>query len=541
MKRLLLIVATLFVASSQFLPVRAQNSYNIDPVSGEDYSLSCTALLIGKDASTDGSVMTSHSCDGNYRTWMRIEPSKTFAEGATDSIYWGLLHTEEAHDMRGTTLKGTIPAPSKDTYAYLNTGYPCLNEKQLAIGETTFGGRREFQNKEGMFLIEELQRLALQRTSTAREAIKLIGELVAEFGYGDGGECLTFADKKEVWQLEIVGSGAEGKPSALWVAQRVPDDHVGISANIPRIAEVDFNNSDYFMYSADIKERAKSLGFWDGKEPFVFYKVINNEDRKNFGIRDFFVLNTLAPSLGLSMDDEELPFSVKPEKKVSPQQASAIYRETYEGTEWDMTKDLMVDVKERGSDEVIETIQSPIMNNWMSTDMRNLLNTIKPDLVAYNRTVSVCWCAYSHVIQVRGWLPDEIGAVCYMSVDNPAQSPRIPIYSGTIALPTEFDVCGQKRKRDDAILWRFRETNRLAQVAWGKSRESMEAEILRLEDKIFMEQPAVEKYAKELIESGETQKAKEFITNYTADFTGATIYSWERLGEKYWEMFGRGF
>lgn len=537
MKKKLLFIATMLVAS---LPLKAQNSYNIDPVSGEDYSLSCTALLVGKDASTDGSVMTSHSCDGNYRTWMRIEPRKTFETGMLDYIYWGLLHTEEAHDMRGTTLKGTIPAPSKETYAYLNTGYPCLNEKQLAIGETTFGGRKELKNKEGMFLIEELQRLALQRTSTAREAIQLIGELVAEFGYGDGGECLTFADKNEVWQLEIVGSGTKGKPSALWVAQRVPDDHVGISANIPRIAEVYFENSDYFMYSEDIRKRAKSLGYWDGKEPFVFYKIISDEGRKNFGIRDFFVLNSFAPSLGLSMDDEELPFSVKPEKKVSPQQAIAVYRETYEGTQWDMLQNLKVEVTDKETKEK-SIVVSPITNYWMSSDFRTLINTLKPDAIEFNRTVSVCWCGYSHVIQVRGWLPDEIGAVCYMSVDNPAQSPRIPIYSGTIALPSEFDVCGQKRKRDDAILWRFRETNRLAQVAWGKSKESMEAEALRLEEKMFMEQPVIEKHVKELIDAGEVEKAKEFITNYIADFTGAAIYSWERLGEKYWEMFGRGF
>ncbi|MEG1634298.1 MAG: C69 family dipeptidase [Rikenellaceae bacterium] len=506
------------------------SAQEIDPISGQDYSESCTALLVGKKASTDGSTMTSHSCDGNYRSWATIVPAKKFDSSHRDSIIWGLLKTEEAHDFRGTKVKGTIPSVAQ-TFAYLNVGYPCMNEKQLAIGETTFGGRKELRNEEGLFLIEELQRIALQRCTTARQAIRLIGSLAEEYGYGDSGECLTFADPNEVWQFEITGSGA-GTPSALWVAQRVPDDHVGISANIPRIADVDFNNADYFMYSKDLKKKAQKLGFWDGKEPFKFYKVVRTG--KPFAIRDFFVLNMMAPSLKLSIDAEELPFSVKPDKKVSPTDAINVYRQTYEGTPWDMTQNLKVVVKG-------DTITSPIVNNWMSNDFRNLINTLKPGTIEFNRTVSVCWCSYSHVVQCRSWLPDEIGAVAYFSYDNPSQSPRIPIYSGTLSLPDNFGVCGQKRYRSDAALWNFRETNRLAQVAWGKSRNIQEAEIIRLENKMFAEQASLENEAKKLIDKGENQKAKELITKYTADFAGVAANAWDKLKAKYWEMFGRGF
>ncbi len=505
---------------------------DIDPISGVDYGESCTALLVGKKASTDGSTMTSHSCDGNYTTWTTIIPAKTNEKGSLDTIYWNRFKSEEPHDMRGVTIKGTIPAAQK-TYRYVNVGYPCLNEKQLAIGETTFGGRKELKNEDGLLVIEELQRIVLQRTSTAREAIKLIGELVAEYGYGDAGECLTFADKNEVWQLEITGSGA-GKPSALWVAQRVPDDHIGISANIPRISTVDFNNPNYFMYSADLKKRAKDLGYWDGKEPFKFWKVVMEDGKKPFAIRDYFILNMFAPSLNLSMDMDELPFSVKPDRKISPEDAISIYRQQYEGTPYDMSQNLKVAVKG-------DTIVSPIVNNWMSADFRNLINAVKPETIAFQRTVGVCWCAYSHIIQVRGWLPDEIGGVMYYSVDNPAQSPRIPIYAGTTELPAEYAVCGQKRYRDDALLWRFREANRLAQVAWGKSRESMESEQLRLERKMFDEQAAVEAHVKSLLEAGKNEEAAQYLNNYTADFTGTAIYAWERLKRKYWAMFGRGF
>lgn len=532
-----LILSALFFAVTA-IPSFAQSK--IDPYTGANFAESCTSIVVGKNASTDGSTMTSHTCDGNYRAWLNIAPRKKFAENHKDSILGGMLKTEEPHDKRGITVKGTIPS-IPETYAFLNTGYPSMNEKQLAIGETTFEGREELMNEEGFFLIEELQRVALQRTKTAREAITLIGKLVAEYGYGDSGETLTIIDPNETWMLEIAGSGKKGKPAALWAAQRIPDDHVGVSANISRIAEIDFNNPDYFMYSADLKERAKKLGFWDGKETFKFYKVVSGE--KPFQIREYFILSTMAPSLNLDINAEELPFSVKPNKKVSPQQLLAYFRETYEGTEWDMCKNLKVTVKikdENGKDTT-KVITSPIVNNWSTRDFQNLVNALQPDVLKFNRTIAVCWCSYSQVIQCRSWLPDEIGAVSYFSFDNPGQSPRIPIYSGTINLPESFSISGQQRYRPESAMWKFREANRLAQVAWGKTRESMEREIAAFETKMFEELPVIEARAAQLIKEGKTQEAKELITRYTHDFSGAAASRWEELKAKYWAMFARGF
>ena len=156
----------------------------------------CTAMLVGRKASTDGSVMTSHSCDSNYRTWVTMEPEKTAKPGETDEIKWGLLHTEEPYDMRGVTVKGSIPAV-EHTYSYLNTAYPCMNEKQLAMGESTTDGKEELVNHNGLFLIEELERIALQRCDNARDAIRLMGSLAEQYGFGDWGECLTVIDKNE--------------------------------------------------------------------------------------------------------------------------------------------------------------------------------------------------------------------------------------------------------------------------------------------------------------------------------------------------------
>ena len=510
----------------------------IDP-DGPGYSENCTTIMVGRRASSDGSVMTSHSCDGNYRTWLEIYPHQKFEQGAMHQVYAGMLHTEEAWDMTKVVLKGEIPEAS-ETFAFLNTAYPCLNEKQLAIGETTIYGREELVNQNGMFLIEELEKIALQRCRTAREAIALIGHLAEEYGYADLAECITLADPKEVWQLEIAGSG-KGKPSSIWCAERIPDENIGVCANIPRISDIDFRNHDYFMYSTDLQNVAKNIGYWDGKEPLKFWKIING--KKPFSIREFYILSTLAPSLNLSFDAVELPFSVKPEKKQSPRDIMKFFRETYEGTQWDMTKNLLITVKEKDKDgkETERQVKSPIISNWMNNDIRNLLNAIKPGLVERQRTIAIAGCSYSHVIQCRDWLPDEVGAVAWFSFDNPGESPRIPIFSGVLSLPPSFNVCGQPRYRTDAAIWSFREANRLATINWSKGRTLIEQAVQEFEDKAFTELPSIEKRVIELVKDGKNEDAKKFVTSYTNSFADATMRRWEDLKVTLWGMFGRGF
>ena len=506
---------------------------------GPGYGENCTTIMVGRLASTDGSVMTSHSCDGNYRTWLEIFPHLKYEKGVMHPVLWGMLHTEESWDMTKVTKKGEIPEVT-ETYAYLNTAYPCLNEKQLAIGETTIYGREELRNEDGLFPIEELEKIALQRCKTAREGIALIGKMAEEFGYADYAECISLADPKEVWQLEISGSG-KGKPSAIWCAQRIPDENVGVCANIPRISTIDFKNSDYFMYSTDLQNVAKKLGYWDGKEPLKFWKVING--KKPFAIREYYIFSTLAPSLNLLYDAEELPFSVKPEKKLSPHDVMKYFRETYEGTQWDMTKNLLITVKEKDKDgkEIEKRVKSPVINNWMSNDLRTMLNEVKPGLVERQRTIAIAGCSYSHVIQCRSWLPDEVGAVAWFSFDNPGESPRIPIFSGVLSLPASFSICGQQRYRTDAAIWSFREANRLATVNWARGRTLIEPAVKELEDKAFEELPTVEKRVTELVKEGKNEDAKKYVTAYTNNFAGSAMKRWEDMKVTLWGMFGRGF
>lgn len=500
---------------------------------------SCTSIMVGKLASTDGSVMTSHTCDGGYRTWVEMVPAKDHKDGAMRPVYGGLMHTSSVKDRTGVEKKGEIPQV-KHTYAYLNTAYPCLNEKQLAMGETTISGRRELVNPKGYFMIEELAAVGLERCATAREAIRVMGELAEKYGYGDWGECLTIADPKEVWHFEITGEGTDNI-GALWAAQRIPDDHVGVSANIPRISTIDFNDKDYFMTCTNLKEKAKKLGFWDGKEPFKFYKVISKG--KPFSLREYFILSTLAPSLNLSYDADELPFSVKPEHKVSPKEVMEYYRETYEGSKWDMTKNLTVTQKLKNKDGSTRdtTFKSPVAQPWMGRDVMALFNSLRPETVNSVRTVAVAWCAYSHIIQCRDWLPEEVGAVAWFSMDNPAESPRVPIFSGVTRLPKNYGVCGQNSYRDDAALWTYRRANRLAQVNWAKGRNLIEPAVLAFEDKAMMEMPQLEAKVKELVNAGKKEEAKELVTQYTNNFAYSTLSKWDELEQQFWEMFGRGF
>lgn len=523
----------------------------------ENYAESCTSIMVGKKASTDGSVMTAHSCDSNYRTWLTMEKSKSFKAGEMQPVYLGLLHTEEPDDMRNVEKKGEIPAPTDPTYRFLNVAYPCMNEKQLAIGETTTVGKTSLRRLDGIFMIEELERIALERCSTARQAIALIGSLAEEFGYLDEGECLTIADKNEVWHFEIYGNGKlpqdpkakkskkapVDKPGALWVAQRIPDDHVGVSANIPRIGAVDFNNPDMFMYSKGLKERAQALGLWSGEGDFVFYKVVSDEP-KPFSYREFYVLSTMAPSLNLQFDADELPFSVKPDKKVSPEDMFAYYRATYEGTEFDQIKDLSVEVdrkrKENGQTIYYKEVVYPV-STFMSGDMRALLNKLKPGVTPRMRNIAAIQCSYSLIMQCRDWLPDEIGGVAYFSFDNPAQSLRIPIYAGTTQLPKGWNVCGQHRYRKDAAIWSYRETNRIATIYWGKTRHLIEPQVTFYQEQMMQECAQVEKQVEQLLKDGKNGDAALILNNFTQKLASATSKTWEDVKGDLWIIFARGF
>jgi len=510
---------------------------------------SCTSIQVGRLATVDGSVITCHTCDGPYRQWVNIVPHQEWPDKSMNKIYSGKMHTETSTDLRGIIQSGEIPQVP-ETYRFLNTAYPALNEQGLAIGETTIGGRRELINNEGMFMIEELERLALERCKTAREAIKLIGELVKQYGYGDYGECITIADGKEVWHFEIMGAGPLEK-GAVWAAVRIPDDHVGISANIPRIPEIDLKNPDRYMASENVFQVAQDMGWWDPKsgKPFKFWEAYGGGRGKPFSTREYFVLNKLAPSLKLTMDLPELPFSVKPEKKLSVRDVLAIYRDPYEGTDLDATRNmpLFPQPQRRRPGEPApaqpatpQMVPSNIVSAWMPRDIIMLANALKPGTVQPSRTIPISGCAYATVLQVRGWLPPSVGAICWFAFDNPAMSARIPIFAGTLELPPSFEICAQHNFRLDSAAWAFRRANRLATLKWGTTRKTIEAVIVEFEDKAFADLPLLEKKVQEILASKTPDKepftVEKYLTKYTNDMARSAIQKYMELGDKFWML-----
>jgi len=471
---------------------------------------------------------------------------KDYPRDTVMSVYEGRMHTEYPGSLDGMKEKGKIPQ-ARHTYRFLDTAYPCLNEKQLAIGETTYSGLDTMVNKEGMFMIEELERIVLERCSTAREAITLMGKLIKEYGYGDGGECLTIADPNEVWIFEVQGEGPK-KKGGVWAAVRIPDDHIAVSANVSRIGKLDLNDKDNYMASDNVKDVAKKMGLWDGKEEFSFWKAYSKgnymNEPKNYSVRELFIMQQLAPDAGLNDSMEELPLSVKPGKKVSVEDVARLLGSYYEGTDMNLSGRLKVKnskKKEGDGQEVPDSVVSPVANPWMQPDEIAVYEALGDSAMHNIRTVSVPWCAYSTIIQCRDWLPDGVGGVAWICLDNPGQSPRFPVFAGTTDLPDMLKVCGQHRTRDDAAIWHYRKANKLATVRWGVARKTLEPARDYFLKKGKRELPVIEGEYKKLLDAGNEKEAAQLLTDYTRDFFGATILRWDELGNSYWRDRWKGF
>ena len=544
MKKTLLLSAALCL----LMPAQSLAQDNEEPQWGTRYPMSCTSIMVGKKASADGSVMTSHTCDSWYRTWMQVVPARDYERDTVTAIYDGRMHTQSAQDSTKMYRKGVIPQV-RHTYRYLDTAYPCLNEKQLAIGETTISGRDTLQNKKGMFMIEELERIALERCATAREAIRLMGDLVKRYGYGDSGECLTIADKNEVWIFEVFGEGPK-KTGGVWAAVRIPDDEIAVSANISRISRLDLADTDRYMASDNVFDVAKKLKLWDGKEEFCFWKVYSGGnyfgEKKNYSVREWYIMDQLAPSLHLCDTVAELPLSVRPDQKVSAEQVMRLLGSYYEGTPKNLSGRHKLPNPKRKDKEgkIVETepdsIVSPFSNPWMRPDEINMYYALGDSVMKNIRTVSVPWCAYSTVIQLRSWLPDEVGGVAWVALDNPGESPRFPIFCGTTQLPRLLQTCGQHTDRDDAALWHFRKANRLATVRWGTYRKTLEPLRDYFIEKGQRELPFVSDTWQQL-QQQDPKKAEQMLNGYTADFFGATILRWDEMARQLWRQTWTGF
>jgi dipeptidase len=487
----------------------------------------CTSIMVGRGASADGSVITSHTCDSRKdRTWFDIAaPQK---HGGEDScrVYSGLRFIRNPDDQDGVAVVGTIPQVSR-TYGYINTAYPCMNDRQLAIGESTFGGREELRNKGAMIACEELCRLALERAATAREAIRVMDALTREYGYNDGGECLTIADRNEVWHLEILGCGAD-RVGAVWAARRIPDDHVGITANASRIMEVDLDDPDFFMASDNVLDVAVRNGWWDpdSGEPFRFCYAYDPEGRRSMAARrrEWRVFDLLAPSLELDPNGENHPFSVKPDTLVTIARLMEIFRDTYEGTDFDMTKNMLVpDPENEGA-----FIKSPYANPFMDYDMMPLFKINGGWGWRGERCIARYYCTYVTITQSRDWLPDPIGGLVWLGWDNPAMTVYAPVYCGITDTPAAYQVCGRHEFRRDCAWWAFNRVADLSAQKWGHMRVDVDSVRVAFETEALSAQGEIEEEACALYRKS-PKRARRFLTEYAMEFC-------DRITRAYWDL-----
>ena len=488
----------------------------------------CTSLLVGRLATADGSTMTSHSCDsGTDRTWISIEPRQSHAPASMDTIWLEPKRTAGPNDPNRVPA-GEIPQVAV-TFKFLNAAYPIMNEHQLAIGETTTGGKRELKSEEGLIDAPELYRLILERATTAREAIRLADELTKEYGYNDWGECFTFADPEEVWFFEILGPG-RGRIGAVWAAVRLPDDHVAVSANAHRIRQIDLGDPDRYLASENVFSLAQEMGWWspDSGEPFEFCYAYADRTSLYSRRREWRALSLLAPSLGLDANAENSPLSVKPEKKVTVQDLLAIFRDYYADTPYDMTRRLTA-VNRQG-----ETVKSPVANPFMNADLRELLG------VERERTIASPTATYVQITQSRSWLPDPIGGIVWLGYDNPATTPHIPFYIGITQMPESYMVDGRRAYREDSAWWAFRRATKLTHFRYQPMKEVVREVWEPIEREAFARQASLEEEALRLY-GEDPARAEAFLTEYCHNLANRTVERYWRLGDELWTRFNREF
>lgn len=497
----------------------------------------CTTITAGKSATADGSVFTSHTCDSHRdRCWMDIIPSKTHPEGSTVTMF----KIEKCDSFAMPTVRdipiGEIPQVKK-TYGYINTTLPCINEHQLSIGESTIYARKSLQSDKGIIDLYRLHKLILERCTTAREAIKLTGDLTQKYGWIDRGECLTIADKNEVWHLEIVGAG-KGNIGSIWAAQRVPDYHVSVNANASRIRQIDLSNPDYFMASDNIFSVAQDSGWWnpeDGAFEFCYAYDPNGRHKMSSRRREWRVFDLLAPSLKLNPTSENFPFSIKPDTLVTLEKLVRIFQDYYEGTEFNMVKNITW-VNENGETEI-----SPLANPFMPYDMNPLFKINGGWGWRGERTIARWYTVYATIIQTRGWLPDEIGGVVWLAWDNAATSIYTPLYCSISDVAESFKTPARiKGYSRESAWWAFNRLGTLAAQRWGDMRKDVNNVWRPLQKKLFDSQKEIDEQALKLYKK-DPALAKKYLQEYSMKWCETTVKKAWELGDFLWTKYDEKF
>jgi len=501
------------------------------------YRDGCTVIIVGKNASVDGSVITTHTCDCGVCDWTwRYVPAADHEPGSMRKIYhidqfrsWppdkGLKWERYVDDYTGLEIP-EIP----HTHAYIHGAFGYMNDQQVAMGESTIGCLKKMENPTpaAKFDITMLTLIAMERAKSAREAIKIMGELAEKYGYGftDTGEMLAVADPNEVWIFEIMPVGPlwtpeSGKPGAVWCAQRVPDDHVSVCPNESRIGEIDLKNKEYFMASSNVISFAVEQGLYDPKsgKPFNWKKAYSPSEHsaKSSGgsrARLWRFFDLVAPSAKLNPDtpNMELPFSVKPDKKLSVYDVMMLTRDKYEGTQFSPSRGLQ---------------GGPFLNpNYLPYGFElegKRYNTARP--------ISVNRAEYVTVTQSRSWLPNPVGGLVWVCFGAQDTSCYMPFYIGVKEIPRSFEVGDHWVFDRNSARWAFDYVDFHAQVVYSLAIEDVRAAQQMWEKPAVERTPLIDRIAEELYRKDPAQ-ASQFLTDYCLNNANRVVEAWWELGDE---------
>lgn len=473
-------------------------------------AFACTGLLVGKKASTDGSVMISYAADshtlyGEMYRW----PAAVWPKGT-------LL---EVNDWDSGKYLGKI-AQVENTYSVVGN----MNEHQLAITESTFGGRPELVDSTGIIDYGSLIYITLQRAKTAREAIRVMADLVKTYGYFSAGETFSIADKNEAWVMEMIGKGV-GNKGAVWVAIRIPDDCISAHANQARIQQIPFNDKENCLYSPDVVTFAKQKGYFAGNDKdFCFAKAYAPYD---FGslracearVWSFFrkydpAIEKYATFVKGDPTQEPMPLYIKPNRKLSVADVQNGMRDHFEGTDLDMTKDA-------GAGPFKVPYRWRPMH--FKVDGQEYLN---------ERAIATQQSAFVIVPQMRNWLPDAIGGILWFAVDDADMALFNPIYCSSLQVPECYRV-GNGDLLNFSWTSAFWIHNWVANMAYHKY-SFMIKDIRNLQNEIEAGhqhvQPGIEKAALEMYNKNPNE-AIRFLTWYSTTTADQATARWKQLGE----------
>ncbi len=482
-------------------------------------SAACTNFLFTKGATVDGSVMITYSADSHTLYGeLYFKPAKDYPAGAMMEVYeWDT----------GKHL-GKIPQVSH-TYSCVGN----MNEFQVAVGETTFGGRDELQHqKDATMDYGSMMYISIQRAKTAREAIKIMTDLAATYGYYSEGESISVSDANEAWILEIISKG-DGQKGAVWVARRIPDGYVSAHANQARITQFPLNDPDNCMYAKDVITFARSKGYFDGKdEEFSFsdtYAPVSFSGARACEARVWAMFNRVNRDMGQYQDyamgnvkkgkwgyaTNRMPLWIKPDHKISSQEAMNLMRDHYEGTKMDMTNDIGA---------------GPFACPYRWRPM-----TWKVDSVDYvnERAVSTQQTGFVFVAQSRGYLPDPIGGIFWFGVDDTYTTVFSPMYCGITKVPPAYaEGNGTILKYSPtSAFWTFNWVANWAYTKYSYMIKDIQPVQKDLEAKYILEtSTAIDKKAAEIYKTDKT-KARAYLTNYSVNTGEATVKRWKELGE----------